>query len=78
MDAPATWSSTRPGKVVESEDEVSLAAVPPAVRATLEASGKVMKVEALTKGATTYEAQVEKNGKKAEVTVDAAGKRIKN
>lgn len=67
------------GKVLESEEEISIDAVPAPVKAALEASGKVIKVEALTKGAhVTYEAQVEKNGKKSGVTVDAAGKRVKS
>jgi uncharacterized membrane protein YkoI len=66
------------GTVVEIEEEVSIDAVPAPVKAALQASGKVIKVETLTKDAkTTYEAQVEKNGKKSEVTVDATGKRIK-
>jgi uncharacterized membrane protein YkoI len=66
------------GTVVESEEEVSIDAVPGPVKAALEASGKVIKVETLTKGAkVTYEAQVEKNGKKSEVAVDALGKRVK-
>jgi uncharacterized membrane protein YkoI len=66
------------GTVIESEEEVSIDAVPAPVKAALEARGTVMKVETVTKGAkVTYEAQVEKNGKKSEVTVDAAGRRIK-
>ena len=67
------------GTLVEAEDEVSINAVPAPVKAALEASGKVIKVETLTKGAkVTYEAQIEKNGKKSEVAVDAAGKRLKS
>ena len=63
------------GKLVETEEETPLSAVPPAVKTALEARGKVLKVETLTKGSTvTYEAQVEKNGKKSEVEVDANGK----
>ena len=66
------------GKVVESEEEVALNAIPAPARAAFEASGKVVKVETLTKGATVaYEAQIEKNGKKSEVAVDATGKRVK-
>jgi uncharacterized membrane protein YkoI len=66
------------GSIVESEEEVALDAIPAPARAALEAGGKVIKVETLTKGAkVAYEAQVEKNGKKSEVTVDATGKRVK-
>ena len=66
------------GRIVETEEETSIDAVPPAVKAALEARGKVGKVETVTKGKTvTYEAVVEKNGKKSEVAVNAAGKPIK-
>ena len=47
------------GAIVEIEEEVLLDAVPPAVRSAFTAAGKVLKVEAVTKGTTvTYEAQV--------------------
>jgi uncharacterized membrane protein YkoI len=63
------------GKLVETEEETPISEVPGAVKAALEARGKVLKVETLTKGSiVTYEAQVEKNGKKSEVEVDANGK----
>jgi len=66
------------GTVIESEEEVSLDAVPAPVKAALEARGTVVKVEVVTKGANvTYEGHIEKNGKKSEVAVDAAGRRIK-
>jgi uncharacterized membrane protein YkoI len=66
------------GTVIETEEEVSLDAVPAPVKAALEARGTVVKVEVVTKGANvTYEGQIEKNGKKSEVAVDAAGRRIK-
>jgi uncharacterized membrane protein YkoI len=66
------------GAVVETEEETALGAVPAPVKAALEARGKVGKVETVTKGGTvTYEAVVEKNGKKSEVVVDAAGKAIR-
>jgi uncharacterized membrane protein YkoI len=66
------------GALVETEEETPLTAVPAAVKTALEARGKVLKVETLTKGSTvTYEAQVEKNGKKSEVEVDANGKKPK-
>ena len=63
------------GRVVETEEETSLDAVPAAVKTALEARGTVGKVETVTKGKTvTYEAVVQKNGKKTEVVVNAAGK----
>ena len=63
------------GKLVEAEEETTIGAVPSAVRAAFDARGKVLKVEALTRGGVvTYEAQIEKNGKKSEVVVDANGK----
>jgi uncharacterized membrane protein YkoI len=66
------------GALVETEEETPLSAVPAAVKTALEARGKVLKVETLTKGSTvTYEAQVERNGKKSEVEVDANGKKPK-
>jgi uncharacterized membrane protein YkoI len=66
------------GKLVETEEETPIAAVPAAVKTAFESRGKVLKVETLTKGTSvTYEAQVEKNGKKSEVVVDAAGKPVK-
>lgn len=66
------------GTIVEAEEEVSIDAVPAPVKTALQASGKVIKIETLTKdGKTTYEAQVEKNGKRSEVALDAAGKPVK-
>jgi uncharacterized membrane protein YkoI len=67
------------GRLVEAEEATTLDAVPAAVKAALEASGKVLMVETVTKGKTvTYEATVEKNGKKSEVAVGADGKRLKS
>jgi hypothetical protein len=66
------------GQIVETEEETSIDAVPAAVKSALEARGKVGKVETVTKGKTvTYEAVVEKNGKKSEVAVNAVGKPVK-
>lgn len=66
------------GKIIEVEEEVAIDTVPVPVRSALEALGRVVKVETVTKGTTvTYEAQVEKNGKRLEVAVDASGKRVK-
>jgi uncharacterized membrane protein YkoI len=67
------------GKLVEAEEAIALDAVPSAVKTALEARGSVLTVETVTKGKTvTYEAQVEKNGRKSEVAVDAAGKPVKS
>jgi uncharacterized membrane protein YkoI len=66
------------GTLIESEDETAIAAIPPAARAAFEKAGKVLKVERVTRGASvTYEAEIEKAGKKSELAVDAAGKRFK-
>ncbi len=65
------------GTLIEVEEEVAPAALPAAVQSSLSTHGKVLKGEAVTKGSTvTYEAQVEKNGKKSEVVVDAKGNAI--
>ena len=65
------------GVVVELEEEVTLDSVPAAVRTALAASGRVRKVEAVTKGTTvTYEAEVEAAGKASEVIVDANGRAV--
>jgi uncharacterized membrane protein YkoI len=67
------------GQLVEIEEAIGLDAVPPAVKTALEARGRILTVETVTKGKTlTYEAQVEKNGKKSEIAVDAAGKPVKS
>jgi hypothetical protein len=66
------------GHIVEIEEETSIDAVPAAVKAALTARGTVGKVETVTKGTSvTYEAVVQKGGKKTEVAVTAAGKTIK-
>jgi uncharacterized membrane protein YkoI len=71
------------GRLVEVEEATTLDVVPAAVKTALEARGKVLTVETVTKGTVTkgtivtYEAVVQKNGKKSEVAVDAAGKSIK-
>ena len=66
------------GAIVETEEETAIDAVPAAVKAALEARGKVGKVETVTRGTrVTYEAVVEKDGRKTEVAVNAAGKAIK-
>jgi uncharacterized membrane protein YkoI len=66
------------GTLLAAEEAVTLDAVPAAVKSAFEARGKVVLVETVTKGKTvTYEAQVEKNGKKSEVVVSADGKPVK-
>src|SRR5258706_6507751 len=63
------------GRLVEVEEELAMDAVPAAVKAAAEARGKVLMIESVTRGKTvTYEAHVEKNGKKSEVALDANGK----
>jgi uncharacterized membrane protein YkoI len=66
------------GTVVSVEQEIDLDAVPVAAKSALSSHGKVLKVESVTKGTTvTYEAEVEKNGKKSEVVVDASGSAVR-
>jgi uncharacterized membrane protein YkoI len=72
-------SMTADGSVVEVEEQVALDSLSPEVKAGLQAkagSGKIMKVEALTKKdkLVAYEAQVQTNGKKSEVQVGPDGK----
>lgn len=66
------------GRLIELEDEMAMDVVPAAVKAALEAHGKIVKVESVTRGkVVTYEGTVEKDGKKSEVAVDANGKKVK-
>ena len=67
------------GAIVEVEEEVAIDALPAAVKAGLQSkagSGKIVKVETLTKHdkLVAYEAQVTTNGKKSEVQVGPDGK----
>lgn len=65
------------GTLIEVEEEVAPDTLPAAVQTALSTRGKVLKVEAVTKGSVvTYEAEIEKNGKKSEVVVDARGNAI--
>lgn len=67
------------GALVAVEEEMAIEAAPAAVRAALAAHGKVIKLESLTKGdVVTYEAQVERNGKRSEVLLDASGQLVKH
>src|SRR5882672_9505482 len=69
---------TAAGVLVEAEEETSIDAVPAPVKAAMEAHGNVLKIETLTKGkSVTYEAQIEKNGRKSEIAVNADGKLLK-
>jgi hypothetical protein len=69
------------GNVVEIEEQVSLENVPAGVRTAIEkyaAGGKVLNVESVTRDNTTsYEAQVQKAGKKSEVKVSSEGTVLK-
>ena len=66
------------GAILVAEQEVGIETVPAAVKAAFESRGKVLIVETVTKGKRiTYEAQVEKNGKKVAVEVDENGKPVK-
>ena len=67
------------GTILEIEEQVALDSLPAAVRAALEekaGSGKIMKVESLTKHGTlvAYEAQVRTGTKRSEVQVGPDGK----
>lgn len=69
------------GAVVEVEEEVAMASLPPAVKTAIEAKagkGKVVKVESVTKNnaIVAYEAQVNTAGKKSEIKVGPEGKSI--
>jgi uncharacterized membrane protein YkoI len=67
------------GKLVAIEEAIALDAVPAAVKTALEAEGKLISVETVTKGKKmNYEGVVEKNGKKTEILVDASGKKVKD
>ncbi len=65
------------GKVVSVEEETTLDKIPAAAKAAIEkkaAGGKITRVETLTQGSVvSYEAVVNKNGKNAEIGVNADG-----
>ena len=72
-------SMDKTGAVVEIDEQVAIDALPPPVRAELQAKagrGKLLKVESQTKNGTVvaYEAQVLTKGKKAEVQVNPDGR----
>jgi hypothetical protein len=69
------------GKVVEVEQEISVTSLPAAVQAEVKksvGSGKLLKLESVTKGGTAagYEAVVEKGGKMSEVSMGLDGKAL--
>ena len=65
------------GAVVEVEEATELGSIPEAAQKTLKTAagaGKILTVETVTKGsAVSYEAIVEKGGKKSEVAVNGDG-----
>jgi hypothetical protein len=69
------------GAVVEVEEATSLAKLPEAAQKAINAearTGKLLSVEKVTKGAAiTYEAAIQKGGKKTELAVGADGTRLK-
>lgn len=67
------------GNVVEIEDQVTLASLPPAAKAEIikqAGQGKILLVESITKNnaIVAYEAHVRRAGKIVEIKVDPAGK----
>lgn len=71
------------GAIVEVEEEVTMASLPPAVKTAIEAKadkGRIIKVESITKNnaLVAYEAQVNTAGKKSEVKVGPEGKPVDN
>ena len=69
------------GAIVEVEEHVALGSLPPDVKNGLQqkcGSGKILKVESLTKRGklVAYEAKVEANGKKKEIQVGPDGKAL--
>jgi uncharacterized membrane protein YkoI len=70
------------GTVVEIEEATSLAAIPEPARKAFQqqagTAGKILSVETVTRGsAVSYEAVVQKGGKKSEVAVQADGSPVK-
>ena len=65
------------GTLVELEEETALDAIPAPARSAIQkkgADGKVLKVEMVTSGSrVSYEAEIEKNGKKSEFAVKSDG-----
>jgi hypothetical protein len=70
------------GTIVEIEEGVTLESLPAAARSGLKHSagtGKILRVESVTRGSVvSYEAVIERQGKKTEVSVNADGSRTKD
>lgn len=71
------------GAVVEIEEEIAIASVPPAVKAEIEkhvGGGKIMMVESVTKNdaVVAYEAHVKTGNKRSEIKVAPDGHLIKD
>ena len=71
------------GAVVEIEEEVSMASIPPAVKAQMEkqaGGGKIVMVESVTKNdaVVAYEAHVKTGNKRSEIKVSPDGQLIKD
>jgi hypothetical protein len=69
------------GEVVEIEEQVTLASLPPAVKTTIEQNAgrdRIVSIESITKGATVeaYEAHVRGARKSREIKVSAEGQLI--
>ena len=69
------------GQVIEIEEEVALASLPPGARTTLRqkaGEGRITSVESITRNnvITAYAAHVNTRGKRSEIKVDADGKLI--
>lgn len=69
------------GKLMDVEEQMTLASLPPAVKETIQkeaGKGRILRVESLTKDGTLqcYEAQLQKGTKKSEIQVGADGKLI--
>jgi len=69
------------GKIVETEEQVEIPALPQEVKNGLKQQapqGKIMKVEKVTKGETiSYEAVISNGGKKREIAIATDGSKIK-
>lgn len=71
------------GELLETESEMAPTQLPAAVRAKLASTYKAYKVTEAAKivtastGATTYEAEVSKGGKKMDILFDANGQEVK-
>jgi hypothetical protein len=70
------------GAVVEVEEAVAIESVPGPAKTAIEKyaqGGKILKVESVTKGsAVSYEATVNKGGKRSEIAVEADGTKKKD